>query len=55
MVQALQKLGAEVKYIEVPGGNHVNIVAPTLNDVFDFFDAHRKGSRGAAKAAASTN
>jgi predicted esterase len=54
MVQALQKLGAEVKYIEVPGGNHVNVVAPTMPDVFNFFDAHKKESRGAAKAAAST-
>jgi predicted esterase len=52
MVDAARKLGIEVKYIEVPKGNHLNIVVPTFKDVFDWFDAHKRKS-GDAKAAAS--
>ena len=29
-------------YIEVPGGNHVDMVVPNLPAVFDFFDKKRK-------------
>jgi poly(3-hydroxybutyrate) depolymerase len=46
MVEAMQKLGVEVKYIEVPGGNHINIAAPNFPAIFDFFDAHRKKAGG---------
>jgi predicted esterase len=42
MVEAARKLGIEVKYIEVPRGNHVDIVVPTFKDVFDWFDAHKR-------------
>ena len=42
MVEAAKKNGAEVKYIEVPGGSHVGVAVPTFKDVFDWFDAHRR-------------
>ncbi|HLG13207.1 MAG TPA: prolyl oligopeptidase family serine peptidase [Blastocatellia bacterium] len=42
MVDAAKKLGAEVRYIEVPGGTHVDVVVPTFKDVFDWFDSHRR-------------
>jgi poly(3-hydroxybutyrate) depolymerase len=45
MVAKAKELGIEVKYIEVPGGNHSNVVAPNFEAVFDFFDAHRKRVR----------
>ena len=42
MVAKAKELGIEVTYIEVPGGNHSNVVAPNFSAVFDFFDAHKK-------------
>jgi poly(3-hydroxybutyrate) depolymerase len=42
MVAKAKELGIEVTYIEVPGGNHGNVVAPNFPGAFDFFDAHRK-------------
>ena len=42
MVAAMQKLGVDYQYIEVPGGNHIDVVVPNLKAVFDFFDAKRK-------------
>ena len=42
MVEAMKKLGVDHTYIEVPGGNHLDIVVPNLPKVFDFFDAKRK-------------
>ena len=42
MVAAMQKLGVDHKYIEVPGGNHIDVVVPNLKAVFDFFDTKRK-------------
>jgi predicted esterase len=44
MVAALKRAGAEVTYIEVPGGNHTDVVVPNLPAVFDFLAAHRKGA-----------
>jgi poly(3-hydroxybutyrate) depolymerase len=46
MVDAMKKLGVEVRYIEVPGGNHTNIAAPNFPAIFDFFDGHRKKTKG---------
>jgi poly(3-hydroxybutyrate) depolymerase len=40
MVRALQGVGAEVVYTEVPGGNHNNVVEPHLGAMFEFFDKH---------------
>jgi predicted esterase len=42
MVEALKKAGAEVKYTEVPGGNHVNVAVPAFGPIFDWFDSHQK-------------
>ena len=42
MVAEMQKLGVDHKYIEVPGGNHTDMVAPNMTAVFDFFDSKRK-------------
>jgi predicted peptidase len=56
MVAAAKKLGAEIKYIEVPGGDHGNVVAPNFPAVFEWFDSHkRKGGAAAAAAAGSKN
>lgn len=44
MVAKMKELGIEVKYTEVPGGNHGNVVAPNMPGLFDFFDAHVKKS-----------
>ena len=41
-VAAMTKLGVDVKYIEVPGGNHGDVVVPNLPAIFDFFDTHMK-------------
>jgi len=49
MVAALKKLGAEVLYIEVPGGNHTDVVVPNLPAVFEFLAAHRKAPAPASK------
>ena len=51
MVAAAKNLGAEIKYIEIPGGNHIDIAAATFKDVFDWFDAHRRKSADAKAAA----
>jgi len=53
MVKAGKELGIEIKYIEVPGGNHGNIVAPAFKDIFDWFDAHKRQPKTAAKTAAA--
>jgi predicted esterase len=42
MVAAAKEAGAEVKYVEVPGGSHISVVAPTFKDVFDWFDTHAR-------------
>ncbi len=42
MVAEMKKLGVDVKYIEQPGGTHMNIAAPNMAAMFDFFDAHKK-------------
>jgi poly(3-hydroxybutyrate) depolymerase len=42
MVEAMKKLGVRVTYIEVPGGNHSDVVVPNIPGMFDFFDAHKK-------------
>jgi predicted esterase len=42
MVAEMKKLGVEHQYIEVAGGNHIDIVAPNLPAVFQFFDKHPK-------------
>jgi predicted peptidase len=51
MVKAGRELGIEIKYIEVPGGNHGDVVVPAFKDIFDWFDAHKRQATSAAKAA----
>lgn len=42
MVAEMKRLGAEVTYIEVPGGNHTDLVVPNLPRVFEFLAGHRR-------------
>ena len=42
MVAEMKRLGAEVTYIEVPGGNHTDMVVPNMPKVFEFLAAQRK-------------
>jgi poly(3-hydroxybutyrate) depolymerase len=42
MVAALKTVGADVQYVEVPGGNHTNVVEPNFVAMFDFFDRFPK-------------
>jgi len=56
MVSEGKKLGAEIKYIEVPGGDHGSVVAPNFPAVFEWFDTHkRKGGAAAAATGGSRN
>jgi predicted peptidase len=48
MVKAGKELGVEIKYIEVSGGNHSDVVAPAFKDIFDWFDAHKRRPKAAA-------
>jgi predicted peptidase len=48
MVKAGKELGVEIKYIEVPGGNHGDVVVPAFKDIFDWFDAHKRRPKAAA-------
>jgi len=49
MVAKMKELGIEVKYVEVPGGNHGSVVAPNFAGMFDFFDAHKKTAKSTAQ------
>lgn len=42
MVEAAKKLGIEVKYIEIPGGGHGDIVMPFIPRMFQFFSEHSR-------------
>ena len=42
MVGALEKVGAAVTYVEVPGGNHSDVVVPNLPKAFEFLADQRK-------------
>ncbi len=51
MVRAGKELGVEIKYNEVPGGNHGDVVVPAFKSpLFDWFDAHKRRPKAAAKA-----
>jgi poly(3-hydroxybutyrate) depolymerase len=49
MVAKLKELGAEHKYIEVPGGLHSDVVAPNIAAIVEFFDAHRKAAKSTSQ------
>lgn len=53
MVKAGKDLGIEIKYLEILGGNHTDIAVPAFKDIFDWFDAHKRQPKAAAKAASS--
>jgi predicted esterase len=42
MVEAGKKAGANIVYVEVPGGNHTSIAAPNIGPMFDFFAKQAK-------------
>jgi predicted esterase len=44
MVAALKKAGADVTYVEVPGGSHTDMVVPNLPKAFEFMAAQKKGT-----------
>jgi predicted esterase len=46
MVQAMKAQGVDHVYIEVPGGNHSNVVEPHLAGMMEFFNARRRGGGG---------
>jgi poly(3-hydroxybutyrate) depolymerase len=49
MVAKARELGIEVTYVEVPGGTHGSVVAPSFPGIFDFFDAHHKRAAGTSR------
>ena len=48
MVEAAKKLGVAIKYMEIPGGDHISVAPRTFKDVYDFFDLHRRQKAEAA-------
>lgn len=42
MVEAARKLGAEVEYVEVKGGGHVDVVVPAWPRLFEWLSGKRK-------------
>ena len=42
MVEAGKKAGAEIVYVEVPGGSHVSVAAPAFAGMLDFFARQQK-------------
>ena len=42
MVEAGRKAGADIVYVEVPGGSHTSVAAPALAPMLDFFAKQRK-------------
>lgn len=44
MVEAGKKAGANITYVEVPGGSHTSIAAPQFGPMLDFFVKQRKSA-----------
>ena len=42
MVEAGKKAGADITYVEVPGGSHVSVAAPSFAPMLEFFSKHVK-------------
>ncbi len=49
MVAALKKAGANVTYLEIPGGSHTDVVVPNLPKAFEFLAAQRKATAAATQ------
>ena len=45
MVEAGKKAGANITYVEVPGGSHIAVAAPQFGAMLDFFAKQRKARR----------
>ena len=44
MVEAGKKAGAHIVYVEVPGGNHMTVVAPNFEPMMEFFAKQKKAA-----------
>jgi predicted peptidase len=44
MVAEMRRLGVDVTYIEVPGGNHIDVVVPNLPRVFEWLATKRRAA-----------
>jgi dipeptidyl aminopeptidase/acylaminoacyl peptidase len=42
MVEAGRAADARIEYVEVPGGGHVDIAAPAVPKIFEFFSRQSK-------------
>jgi poly(3-hydroxybutyrate) depolymerase len=45
MVEAMKTNGVDHRYIEVPGGNHTNVVEPHLAGMIEFFSTRKRGAK----------
>src|SRR5436853_6546515 len=45
MVEAAQKAGLQVTYLEVPNADHLTIIGASFSAVLDFFDKHAKAAK----------
>jgi predicted esterase len=45
MVEAGKKAGAEIVYVEVPGGSHVSVAAPAFAPMLDFFARQQRHAK----------
>jgi poly(3-hydroxybutyrate) depolymerase len=41
-VETMRKMGMSVEYVEIDGGTHMSMIAPTVPRIFDFFSTHSK-------------
>ncbi len=44
-IDRLKELNATYEYLEIPGGDHGNVIAIGMPDIFKFFDKHSKPAR----------
>jgi len=42
--ESARRAGAQVKYLEISGAGHADVVAPSLPEMFDWFDGHRQAA-----------
>ncbi|MEN3334196.1 MAG: hypothetical protein V7641_3561 [Blastocatellia bacterium] len=45
MVEAAQKAGLKVTYLEVPDADHLSIIGASFSAILDFFDKHAKAAK----------
>jgi pimeloyl-ACP methyl ester carboxylesterase len=45
MVEAAQRAGLQVTYLEVPDADHLTIIGASFSAVLDFFDKHTKAAK----------